>query len=40
MSGWDKDTNGDYVPKPLPGWVRVGLAAAIIGFVLLIVIAT
>ena len=40
MSGWDKDRHGDYVPKPLPGWGRVGLTATLIGFILLIVIAT
>lgn len=30
MSGWDRETSGDYTPRPPPGWlwIALGLAAA------------
>jgi hypothetical protein len=29
MSGWDKDTSGDYTPRPPPRWFWLAAGAAV-----------
>lgn len=36
MSGWDRDTRGDYTPPPLPRWIWLVVAAVVLGFIVLV----
>lgn len=35
MSGWDKDTSGDYTPRPPPLWFWLAAGAAVFLIVIL-----
>jgi hypothetical protein len=40
MSGWDRDTQGDYTPPPTPGWIWALVAAVVLGFAALAAFAS
>mgnify|MGYP003624309226 CR=1 FL=1 len=37
--GWDHEKTGDYVPPPVPKWIRITIGAVVAVFVLLAVFA-